>query len=483
MLALIMVAFTSCDDTISVPDVKMVDVTFDLENLNLSNKFDGVKTANKEVFTKDDGTSIPYPECATEEATYVKVIIDGTEYTIDFTALPGNSTTEVIQLAEGTYSVEEFTVYGPSGPLYSAPEVGSNEVINGGLKGVPFDFTLGAFTKSKVSVDVVCWHEFSYQPLAWNWFEIDRNQVKTLCFFGDVCTKFYQDFGANDYDVIAAIEVEIFRKDGSGAWESIATGSNQDGSSFTGIAGSPLCVEYVDNETLNAEEFAFTLTLLTPTGPVVLEDKTPFDDGAYSADDGAGNFGGSDGVWNFNVGECGNTSDEANYPAYLPLPTNLIQFKLIGEANQPDGFYRLEVGGFTGNFAFAPGQFNGWCVDYDTTIYYGIQYEARVWSLLDIASIPDQTRLNLIKAHAGKLHWIINHLDDITAAGFSPEDIQDMIWWLVSAKGPATAAVKTYAAGVVDYSPKVGDFAMLIFDPYIQDDDTRVQAFGVRIDP
>ena len=475
MLALIMISFTSCDDTVDVPDVNMVDVTLDFNQL--LNKADVTKVANKS-YTSKDATQIPYPECTDESPTYIEVTIDGTMYTVEFTSL--GSQTEVIQLdASANNIITLLEVFGDTtAPIYSMPEAGSKEAIDGGLTSVPYDMNLGGFTKTKVSVDVVCWHEYSHQALAWQWYEINYHQIKTLCFFGDVCTKFYADFGATEYDLVAAIRVDIYN--GNTLYVSE---TNQVSSSFVGLEGSPLCVEYLDDELID-EDFTFSLTLLTPTGEVLLEDHTPFDDGVYSTDDGTGGFGGADGIWNFNVGECGNTANEANYPAYLPLPDE-VTFKLKDANGDKYGKYRMEFGSLNGSVASPVMSFgalyHGWCVDKSTTINWNVSYEAKVYSLLDVANLPSTTRINKIKAKAGVLHWIINHIDEIVAAGYDKHDIQNLIWHVVNGFS-VNASLTTYAAGIPNYNPKVGDYALVVFDP-INSSGNPVQAFGVRIDP
>ena len=488
ILALISVSFVSCDDNVDINEPQMADLSFNLENLNLTNKFENTKnTAQKQSFYKssDDQVEIPYPECTELQPSYVEATIDGTMYPIEFTSLTGANgmlnTTEVVQLLSGTYTMTEFIVFAADGtPIYSAPDEGPDAPE--GLITMPLTLDLAPFTKTPINVDVVCWHEFSFQPLAWGWFNLEYHQIKTLTFFGDVCSKFYSEFGATEYDFVASITVDIF-KDGV----LVASVTNASSNPFVGIAGEPLTIEYVDDLQLDNENFDFTVTLHTPTGDITLVEHESFIDGVYSSDDGLGGFGGDDGVWNFNVGNCGNSADEGDFPAYLPLPETLVSFTLTGEVNQQDGKFSLNIGDHAqttiANFPLISGDHVGWCVDYDTAIYYNVQYEARVWSLLNILDIPNETRLNRVKVKAGVLHWVINHLDALAAEGFVANDIQNLIWWLVSAEGDASAAVKARALTIPSYNPKVGDYALVLFDPYIQNDDTRVQAFGVRIDP
>lgn len=477
-LFLLSLGILSCEDKIDIAEPQSVDFAFNLRNLDLKNKFDGTK-ANKSYVRKSDTTAvIPYPECSTAMPEYAVVNIDGENYTIEFTSLVGDAgipnETEVMQLVEGTYTVNSFEVFDADGnPIYSAPEVGSPEEANG-LIAVPFTFELNAFEKTKVNVDVVCWHEFSYQPLAWGWFELNYYQKKTLAFFGDVCSKFYKEFGADGYDFVAAIRVEIYN---NGVL--VASGQNYEDGEFVGENGAPLTVEYLDNLQLDEEDMTFSLYLETPTGEIQLVDMAPFDDGAWSDEEGDGGFGGKDGVWTFSVGNCGTHAEEGSFPAYLPLPSE-VAFTLLADNGDVTGRYTATATPINGSQQglMPNGTFKTWCVDEETTIHYNVTYNANVYSLLNFPQSNDQrmVKINNVK---GKLHWIINHIDELVAAGYNKVDIQKMIWHLVNPN--KYTAYDSYTSSIPSYEPKVGDYALVVIDPY--NNDGPVQAFGVRIDP
>jgi len=220
--------------------------------------------------------------------------------------------------------------------------------------------------------------------------------------------------------------------------------------------------------------------LHTPTGDIVLQDGEPLADGSIS-DQTPDGFGGETGVFLFNVGNCGANVKGENFDAYLPIPTAPVAFKLTGYANSYEGFYALNISGITGPSIMQDGDFTGWCVDGATAISWNQEYMANVYTLTNIASIPDRPRLNLIKAKVGRLHWLINHIQEIEDAGFTPEDAQKMFWRIINGK-TYTSAINDYADAVGEYELRVGDYALLIFDP-VDGKDTAVQAFGVRIDP
>ncbi len=464
-------SFVSCSEDVEIPKASVVDVTFDMEQLT-GNKADVSKIANKwDYGNKKDGSVQTYPDCSEETPTHVLVTIDGTQYTIQFTSLENE--TEVLQLKAGAENIiTEFLVYAGGEIIYEMPEVTSIEVIDGGLTGVPYDMDLAAFTKKKVHVDVVCWHDYSHSTLTWQWYELNYSQIKTLCFYGDVCTKFFDDFHEegsdyfgqeyDGYDFPAIFSIKIFDGDTMIAFE-----SNVD---WQGV-GAPLCVEYMDNLGID-EDFRFELWFTSPDGTTLVYGDT-FEDGIFSEDGNALGFGGEDGLFVFSVGNCdsqGNNDLELALPAYLPLPAQ-AEFMVSG-STYANGYLSTEVRGIVGVYALENMVYPGWCGAKSDVIYRNVWYTADVKSSLVPGAI---TRYN--QNQINSLNWLVNNMD-----GYTNQQIQAAIWYITDNYGSGNS-LSTNAASNINFNVKVGDWAIVVFDAIEDDMKNDVQLFIVKVDP
>ena len=471
LLSALFIMLISCNNESGEPTLQqnaLVDVTFDFEQLGEKFSQDKSVAAKWDYGTKNDGTKQDYPTCTEDAGEYVSVTIDGQKYDVQFTSL--GSQTEVLQLqANSPNIISELIVYNAKGEeIYEMPQVGSKEVEEGGLTGVPYDLDLQGFTKSKVNVDVVCWNDYSYQVLTWQWYQITYYQINTLCFFGDVCTKFYEEFHAGEsvyagqqydgYDFPAIFTVNIY-KDGN----LVSKKSNAD---WKGV-GAPLCIEYLDNPLID-EDFEYEIVFVSLNDVEEVLYRGDFEDGDK-------NFGGQDGLLNFTVGNCdsnGNNDVEFAFPAVLPLPES-ISFKLTGPLYS-NGYANLEVTGVTGNYALTNGVYAGWCGAKNDLISLGKVYTAKIYSSLGGDVLPERYSAYNLEA----LNWIVNNSD-----GYTNQQIQNAIWYITDAYG-AGNSLSTQALLQTGYKPKVGDWAVVLIDADEEEGvKSDLQLFIVRVDP
>ncbi len=333
LLGLFLIGFAvSCNKdeaTEIIPVQQLQDVVFDINNFT--------QDAGKSLFaSKENGENDPaIPDCSDAEPSYVMLSIDGaTAIRVELVSLNGKTETEVLKLSPGAHELTSFIVYDADGiAIWASPEMGSYYQKLWQLRGVnQLAFDVPEFDKLKVELDVLCYRPFDYERFGFAWFAYTQTEIHTVCFFGDICTKFYEEFHAagspydgqtyDGYDFPAIFYINV--KNEAGAIvndntpvEGVYPNSNL---SWFGV-GSPLCIEYPDVVGVD-ETFTFEIMLKMPNGDWVKVYTGSFDDTAMSTNDGEDGFGGTDGVFDFVVGNCSYDGNDANIelPAYLPIP-------------------------------------------------------------------------------------------------------------------------------------------------------------------
>ena len=477
---LTLVFAVSCDkndDSVVVdnPTLELVDVSFDLNNYI-------PETSSKDPEKGDRSI----PDCSDMTAEYVVAEIGSESYTLDLVTLNGGLETEVVKLAPGEHSLNSFMVYASDGtPIYASPMVDSYYQALWDLEGVTKTFEVDAFTKSKITIDVLCYEPYQYEEFGFAWFEYAKYEVKTICFFGDICTKYFEAWhldGAyaeqttnQGYDFAAIFEVVIRDAEGN-AVNDLTKNSNID---WKG-EGSPLCIEYPDMIGSD-ENYTFEINLVMPDGSVETIHTASLAEG-ISSDATETGFGGSDGVFDFVVGNCsyeGNDED-LELPAWVPVPKEEISFRVTVPGSGEEGYVRATFD-FLTNTASAYGdlvegvEFAMWCAEKNETIYYNTNYKAKVYSSLGLTNAMPAAMQTL---PWGKLNWVMNHKD-----GFTNDQVQNALWYLIGQGGGAQVAGLTDAA-VANWQPSVGDWAILAFDADGLNPNTpKVQLMIVRVDP
>jgi hypothetical protein len=195
-----------------------------------------------------------------------------------------------------------------------------------------------------------------------------------------------------------------------------------------------------------------------------------------------------DGIYLFNVGECG-IDEEGQFPSYLPLPTTA---KMKVGINGPDD-YNITISSNGENLHMLAGidSVRAWCLDYAVRIHANQVYPARVFSSLDLAKLAadpniTQQRKNRFSSFPwGVINYMTNNLDEL-----SPAALQHAFWYITNGYQNVPTAVKdkidewkdpSNPNNKLSWKPKVGDDAVVFLIP--DQEEMAVQAFGVRIDP
>lgn len=495
------IACNKDDSTDVLPEAQLREVVFDINNFI-------PQDASKNLFvSKDYGENDPLiPDCSDLEASYVIVKIGQTDYNLKLVTLNGKTETEVLKLTEGSYIINSFIVYAEDDTaIWASPfEESYYEKLWSltGVKELPFE--VKEFEKLKVNVDVLCYRPFDYEKFGFAWFAYSKIEIHTICFFGDICTKFYEEFH-NDgpyfgqdspgYDFPAIFEV-VVKDEGGNTVNDLTLNSNLE---WKG-KGDPLCIEYPDAVGID-ETFTFYIYLTLPNGDLELIHSEEFDDTAMSNDDNLeDDFGGTDGVFDFVVGNCSYDGNDASLelPAFIPLPETLdLTVRYPSVLNYID----LEISNVVGGQAFGE-LYNGltigaWCGDLFNNITIDQTYTADVYSSLDLGGMP--VNYAAYGDVWNVLNWLINNHDLdalVTNNTYTSDNIQEGIWNLIHGLSnpdggfmafagiDLTSGLTSVDSSITKFEPTVGDWAIVLLDPREAPGQTGiVQLMIVKVDP
>jgi len=266
-------------------------------------------------------------KCSDIEPTNAHIVIEGVKYDPSVYRVDGKLYTQAIKLDPGSYTVTEFFLYKESGTA-AGYDAGDKIVMATPAAGSPyaayttpdldFDFTVTAFAKTQVPIQVLCFAPEAYTDFGFGWFSIGEVVLREACFFGDICLNGEpftpSDFNGSLYGNNVGVDVpaimNIIVKRG---------GVVVPNSPFTneGALTSPLCVQYPDYVG-QVDNFTFELQLWLP-GANGFSYQTY---AIYTAtDDGALNVSpGDDGVFDFVVGTCGYGGDADQTFEFLYTP-------------------------------------------------------------------------------------------------------------------------------------------------------------------
>ncbi len=523
LVALVFViAFSSCEKQ-PAADLQQ-DVVFSINNVTNSLKKGVVDGVNPD-------TSIPV--CSDSIPAYVMIGMDG-DPAIKLNVLSGlNDGTEtvVMKLEAGiTHTINSFTVHATGGSIiWAAPMNGSHYALLWGLDGLEKNFTVEAFQKNAVTVDVLCWEEYSYKEFGFNWFDFQEVTIKTMCFFGDVCTKFYDDFYnypdspynrgdgvERGYDMPAIFEVIIKDKATGAVLNDLNMNSN---ASWYG-EGAPLCIEYPDFGDTDNEEYTFEIYLAYPDGSYNLIYSQDF-----MAEDDQSTITGDDGVFDFVVGNCSAdpTSSNIVLPPYLFLPnTGHVKIMPASNAGITYEYFDVELLGNSWNNTLFPEELaeneiiGAYCGDlYSLISSSDAEYDVNVFSSLEPGNMP-----SIYSGYSwGALNWLANQGEVITTTQTEGKYLQAIVWFIIHrdqtvdnngdshtpqqlmnkvksnlgitpAKAQQAKAVADYALdNMSGFVPETGQYSIVLFDPIETNspDNTvgtaNIQLVLVRVDP
>jgi len=253
---------------------------------------------------------------------YARVVISGfaDPFYPKVFRLDGKMYTQSIKLAPGNYTVEQFLVMDDMGTpddlegdqIYMAVPEDESVFAVYADPAVNFTFTVDAFTKKEIPVEVLCFQPASYNLFGFDWFELTGIVIREKCFFGDICVN-PDDYLTSLYDLdqlpagcqvdMPAIMKVFVTRNGDPVPNSPFT--NATAAANYGV-GAPLCVQYPDYENVT-DVFTFEIFVLVNTGP------NTFDYQLYHTfqitDDQMILPDGGDGIVDFTIGDCSPDAD------------------------------------------------------------------------------------------------------------------------------------------------------------------------------
>jgi len=504
----LVMAVVSCnkdDATEIIPQQQLVDVVFDINNFV-------PQDANKDVlFAKDNGDNDPLiPDCSDLEPSYVIININDVDYTLQLVTLNDKTETEVIKLLAGEYVIKSFIVYAADGtPVWASPFMDSYYQALWDLRGVnELPFTVEEFDKVKIELDVLCYRPYDYERFGFAWFAYSRIEIHTVCFYGDICTKFYDEFHnenspyANQpydgYDFPAIFYVWVKNEAGVivndyAPVDGVYPNSNTD---WLGI-GSPLCIEYPDQVGVD-EVFTFEIYLRMPNDTWELIHIGEFDDTAMSVA-GEEGFGGTDGVFDFVVGNCSYDGNDGDFelPAYLPIPISADMETSWG----PQGFDIFEFYMEFSNYnpgpipgLFEETKYRTLCGEEEVPINVPGNYFVEFYSSLDYLDANTLIPAPYNAYPWGSMNYLSNNcgIVDGIPTTYTWQEVQEAIWYLMDPAGTTNGVGNQLALDAIansDFVPTVGDFACVLVVPFEIINGTRQaepdasQLLLMRIDP
>ncbi len=280
----------SCEKDQAV-EQQTAEVSFAIDNTGLDLKF-----------TPD------VPPCSDADMSYVEFTIDGVPYNSPVIWVDGMPKTQAIKLFvnnDGTpmdYTLEDFYVYDAQANLIMAAPAFESTYWDLMVNRLELTFTVEAFKKQEVIIDVLCYEELLYQYFGFVWFELNEVVIHQLCFFGDLCFvddpwgepapyQWYVEYG-EVMDAVAKMYITI---------EKLG-----DDDYFLAFDGQYLaegnCLEVYWADDIDKDEtFELTVYLYGPNGEVFMA----FSDTFTDSDTEHVMVEGLDGMIDFVVGDCG----------------------------------------------------------------------------------------------------------------------------------------------------------------------------------
>ena len=306
-------------------------------------------TFSGKAMSKNIGGAKAGDSCFSDQADWAVISIDGTTYTTDIYYIDGEPFTKAIKLAPGTYHVTDFELYSDhntadptdDGPIAATPADGS-DYAGFVTDGVPIEFTVGAFMKTEIPVEVLCFQDFQYQEFGFFWYTYDQIVVRTQCFFGDFCVKnpadytgslYAQQSGGLKMDMPAIFQIEVKRNG-----QPLKVVNNE---VWLG-EGQPLCVNYPDLLD-STDNYEFILSILVRVGDnfeyKAFHTWSFADDSMISA--------GTDGVVDFVLGNCVQSEADFTFAPYMNLPET-INMTIVYPAGETLLMFTFQYPGFPG---------------------------------------------------------------------------------------------------------------------------------------
>lgn len=445
------------------------------------------------------------PECSDLDFDYVKFkMMDSTgletEYMTGIYLIDGEHLTQVLKLNPGTYHVTSFLVYNDNDTpeegddiiVRAAPEIDSEywDLMEFKLN---LEFTVEAFIKKQIEIDVLCFEDLFFEEFGFTWFLFHDVRIERLCFFGDICTGKLQDFMDTELmdspyadqpegvqmDMPAIFQVKVY-KNNPEAPELLRTFSNEE---WLGV-GQCLEVYWPNRLDVEGEEFTFELWVMLPSGPI-FETRLIY---TWDVVDGIGPDTGEDGVVDFVMGSCQYEDSDYILPFWMDLPPDW--FNMYTETPALPGphgtFMDVTFSGIPEGYDIKNQTYGIWCGNFFTPIGSNINYTVKAYNSLAPLTWPADIAIN--EDVVARLNFFFNKLpmlipgleyDDYMDHWY---DIQQTIWCLtdgIQPTDPDAIMMCNYVANNYQgYEVPPGGWAAILFWH-----GTNVQLVFVVVDP
>jgi len=427
-------------------------------------------------------------DCDNDVAHYALIEIDGETLKVDVFYLEGIIYTNTIKLSPGTHEIQNFVLQNDNGTpdddsddtiVKATPLTGSTyaEFVQNSL---PFNFDVDAFYKAEINIEILCFEAADITDFGFAWFAVDQITVRELCFFGDFCTKYYEDYAGSLYelqtgglrhDMPAIFKIDVYKND-----EFLISYNNEE---WFG-EGAALCVQYPDFDNVT-DNFEFVLSILVKAG-MNFEYKefhtfTTTDDGTLA------NIG-SDNVLDFVLGSCVPDADLI-LPPYMNLPISATIETGSVVPGSLGTYFDVTLSDIGLGYDIQNGLYGIFCADNTTGISLNTTYGMNIYSSLYPEFVPDA--FNIQKDILDNINWLGNNL--YRYDGYTWEDIQDAVWMMMgqitTSSTPFATQMTADALAYGDgYLPPVGGWAAVLFiDPSADDNDRVLQILFILVDP
>lgn len=453
-----------------------------LTNCKKENKVDETIQTSEVVFSVLDKNIEKTIDCNSWVPSYVRVIIDGTTYEPEIFELGGVIYTQTLQLPVGPNEITEFTLRDEFDHIVKATPNTGFEFDEFVTISLPYSFTVTAFIKTELEMEVLCFEETTYTDFGFEWFVVTEMTIREQCFFGDLCIKDINQYTGSLYGPAVTIDeraifmIKTFVKvdgiwvvSGDGDYNNFVNGDYINDGFGNYI---PLCVPYADYD-VGVDEFKFELWVYVTSGELwgyvkfhewffaddeQIEDQTAFTD---------------DGVVDFVIGNCVSTPTDLLLPPWMNLPGGITYDLSYPGANS---YWDVTISNIPvgNNWDIISGDFKGWCADEGTTIGQGPQCMDAKSSLypdllpafwLNDTPIGGITRKEAI----GAANWLWNQVENGAYTGYSTAEMQDALWNLFNNKyltpGSTADIMAEDAKNHTDFSPLPGGWAAIFFLP------------------
>jgi hypothetical protein len=505
----------SCDEKVSGPDEQFAEVSF------------SVNEADFVTLKSSPGTPGNVPECSDLSMDFAVITIDGMDYTTEIFYANGKYVTQPLKILIGAnvpegandskiIKITRFLVYNGDKEdvvnatlIKAAPEDNSDywDLVDPARR-LDLEVTVEKFKKVEAAIDVLCFDPLYYQNFGFTWFKLELMTVKSLCFFGDICTGKLEQYmreaspylpQTGNYDLAAVMRVSVYKMiiGEDEDYVFVADYNNWDNWIIPGV-GDCMTVYWGDYDEKD-EDYKIVLEVLLPVGNTLdyVEQYTwSFNDDAIGTADPSypqTNMWGDDlddGVVDFVVGECAYDKPDYTFAPHQNLPAGVLDMKVrLGTMGH---YVDIQLtGDGTGYDIPVDGTWiGGWCGDKYANIGTYTWYDVKAYSSLkDLDFLTTNTNLEVNEIQ--KLNYLFNHIDDVIANfQYSPmgidngNAIQDAIWAItdgLSVSGTAAdlaANANSYGAG---YIPQPGEWAAVFF--YDGNADKRIQIMFTVVDP